>query len=144
MSEANKALVRRLYEEVYNQENLDVVDELCAPNFISHMPYVSQPTPGPAGWKQAIVQWHRAFPDTHQTLETMIAEGDTVAVRWTFRGTHRGTFLGIAPTGRQMTTTGISCFRLANGKIVEEWIEWDSLGMAQQLGAVPSDRFKAA
>jgi steroid delta-isomerase-like uncharacterized protein len=79
-----------------------------------------------------------AFPDTRMTIEDEIAEGDKVVIRWTIRGTHKGEYMGIAPTGKEVTVTGISVYRIERGKIVEDWSNNDMLGMLQQLGAIPS------
>jgi predicted ester cyclase len=132
-----KALVRRLYEEVFNRGNLSTVDELLAANYIDHtaLPGTS---PGPEGLKQFTSMFHAAFPDLHFTIEDLIAEGDTVVVRQTYRGTHKGDLMGISPTGKQVTITSIDIGRFADGKLVEHWGATDSLGLLQQLGVVPS------
>jgi predicted ester cyclase len=136
-TEENKALVRRLYEEVFNRGNLSTVDEPLAANYIDHtaLPGTS---PGPEGLKQFTSMFHAAFPDLHFTIEDLIAEGDTVVVRQTYRGTHKGDLMGITPTGKQVTITSIDIGRFADGKLVEHWGATDSLGLLQQLGVVPS------
>jgi steroid delta-isomerase-like uncharacterized protein len=131
--EDNKALVRRGIEEAWNQRNLAVLDELYAPDFVYHSDLTSL-----EAYKQAIELNLTAFPDLHFTIEDMVAEGDRVGARWTFRGTHQGLFQDIPPTGKQVTITGISIFRVANGKGVEVWTDADYLGMLQQLGVVPA------
>jgi len=127
----NKAIARRWSEEVWGQRNLAAIDELLAPDFTFN--YAS---PGVAsdreGYKQTVTM--APFADTECPVEDMVAEGDKVAVRWTWRGTHRGEFMGVAPTGKRVTITGISILRIVGGKIVEEWGEMDNLGMMQQLG----------
>lgn len=134
-TEDNKALVRRLYEEVFNRGNLSTVDELLAADYIDHtaLPGTS---PGPGGLKQFISMFRAAFPDLHFTIEDMIAEGDTVVVRQTYRGTHKGDLMGISSTGKQVTITSIDIGRFAGGKLVEHWGSTDSLGLLQQLGVV--------
>ncbi len=111
-TEDNKALVRRLYEEVFNRGNLPTVDELLATDYIDHtaLPGTS---PGPEGLKQFISMFRAAFPDLHFTIEDMIAEGDTVVVRQTYRGTHKGDLMNIPPTGKQVTITSIDIGRFA-------------------------------
>jgi steroid delta-isomerase-like uncharacterized protein len=138
-TEANKSLVSRVYEEVLNQQNLDLVDEICAPDYVYHCP----PNPdihGTEGFKHFLATTFIAFPDGQYTVEDMVAEGDKVALRWTATGTHQGEFMGIPPTGNQMTVTAIVIHRIASGKIVEEWANINFLGLMQQMGAIPPDR----
>ncbi len=131
----NKALALRIFEEVWNQGNLAAVDELTAPNLVFHN--AAQMHYAPEGFKQFVMIYRHAFPDTHFTVEDVIAEGDTVVARWSVRGTHKGELLGIPPTGKQITVTGITINLIANGKSVETWAEFDALGMLQQLGVIP-------
>jgi len=133
--EENKALIRRYFEEFRNRGDLAVADELLAPNYVLHAG-LGEDIHGPEGCKQDIVMVRSAFPDLHITIDEMVAEGDKVASRWTFRGTHRGEFTGIAPTGKQVTLWGMSIDRIVGGKIVETWIRYDTLGVMQQLGVV--------
>ncbi len=136
-AEVNKALVHRFFEEMLNPGNADVGDELFAVDAVDHAAFPDQ-VAGREGFKQAVRIVHGAFPGIHYTVEDMIAEGDRVATRWTLRGTHAGVFLGIPPSGNQVTVTGINVLRFANGQIVECWETWDRLGMLQQLGALPA------
>jgi len=136
-TEDNKALDRRGFEEVWNKGNLAVIDELNAANVVTHNP-PSPPMQGTEAFKQFVQMYRSAFPDTQMTIEDQIAEGDKVVTRWTARGTHKGELMGIPPTGKQVTVTGISVSRWANGKTVESWSNFDTLGMLQQLGAVPT------
>ena len=135
-TEDNKALVRRFYEEVFNQRNLALVDQLFTTNHVFHNP----PTTlhGREEFKQLLSLYITAFPDARFTIEDMIVEGERVVVRYTFRGTHTGHYMGIAPTGKQVTQTGITINRFANGKAVELWGNVDDLGLLQQLGVVPT------
>jgi predicted ester cyclase len=135
-TEDNKALVRRFYEEVFNQRNLALVDELCTTTHMFHNP----PTTlhGREEFKQLLSLYTRAFPDARFTIEDQIAEGNMVASRYTFHGTHRGELMGIAPTGKPVTVTGITINRIAGGKSEEGWLNFDALGMLQQLGVIPS------
>ncbi len=134
--EENKAIVRRATEEIFNRRNLAVIDELYATNFVSHggTPEV---TPDREGYKQFVTMSRTALPDFHTTIEDMIAEGDKVVQRFTAHGTHKGDFMGIPPTGKQVTVTGIAIDRIAGGKIVENWANMDMLGVMVQLGVVP-------
>jgi steroid delta-isomerase-like uncharacterized protein len=140
-TENNKALVRRFYEEVYNKQNLAIIDELIATNFMSH---TLDPggVPTREGYKQFITGFLNAFPDVRVSVEDVIAEGDKVVARWVVRGTHKGEFRGptgsIPPTGKQVTVTSIDIFRIADGKFIERWPERDRLGLLQQLGVVPA------
>jgi steroid delta-isomerase-like uncharacterized protein len=135
-TEDNKALVRRFHAEIWSQGNLTVVDELCAPNFIYHTP--SGPIQGLEGFKQYVTMYRTAFPDLYIPIDDMIAEADKVVTRWTARGTHKGDLMGIPPTGKQVTIPGILIGRFEGGKFVEGWIEFDALGMMQQLGVIPA------
>ena len=131
--EENKAIFRRIVEEGFNKGNLAIVDELVATNHVNHTDNVH----GPEEYKQFITMYRTAFPDLHMTIEDQIAEGDKVVNRWTSRGTHKGDLMGIPPTGKQTTVTGIYVARIIGGKIVEEWGNFDALGMMQQIGVVP-------
>ena len=137
MSEENKAIFRRYVEEVGNEGHLDLVDEIFS-DYVSHQPDGSVLQRGPEDVKRFMGEFRSAFPDFHTTIEDQIAEGDRVATRWTMRGTHEGEFRGIAPTGKQITVTGIGIFRFSDGKVVESWDNFDQLGMMQQLGVVSS------
>ena len=134
-TEDNKANVRRGYDAL-NERNWAAFDALCAPDIVLHN--ASMTIQGYPAYKQFITMYFTAFPDLHITIEDMIAEGDTVVVRTTFHGTHKGDLMGIPPTGKQATTTGISIFSVANGKAVEQWANYDDLGLMQQLGVIPS------
>jgi steroid delta-isomerase-like uncharacterized protein len=135
--ENNKALICRLYDEVFAKWNLGVVDDLVGPEFVGHeMPPGT--APGPVGFKQFYGWLRSAFPDLRYVVDDVIAEGDKVVVRWTWHCTHRGDFMGVPPTGKQATVSGMAIYRLAGGKCVERWVELSLLGLLQQLGAVPT------
>ena len=134
-TEQQKALVRRYLDAVWNQGDLSVIDELIAPDFRQHSAGVP---PGRDGVKQFFSLLRAAFPDIQNTVDALIAEGDTVVWRSTIRGTHRGPFRGIPATGKSVTITAINIVRLANGQIAENWGEQDNLGLLQQLGVLPS------
>lgn len=137
--ETTKAIARRFFEEIWNRGNLAAADELLAPHVVLHIP--GQPEAdimGLAAYKVRVITYLRtAFPDLQSTIEEMVAEEDKVAVRWTWRATHRGEFWGIAPTGKQIAYEGISILRLADGKIVDDRFQADMLGLMQQFGAIP-------
>jgi steroid delta-isomerase-like uncharacterized protein len=136
MSEQNKALMRRVFEEIYNQGKLTAADELAASDFAVHMP--SQAIHGREGVKQYVAMLRAGFPDIHFTIEEQVAEGDRVVTRWTARGTHTGEFQGLPPTGKQVRITGTDIDRIVDGKAVECWTNMDELGLLQQLGALPA------
>lgn len=138
LAEDNKAVIRRLFEEIWNKGNFALIDEIVAPNFTNHDPATPDLGRGPEAYQQLATRYRTAFPDLQFTLEEIVAEGDKVAVRYTSRGTHQSELSGIAPTGKQVTVTGTFISRLANGKVEESWVNWDALGLMQQLGAVPS------
>jgi steroid delta-isomerase-like uncharacterized protein len=137
-TEENKATDRRSIEEGWNQGNTAVFDEVFAADFLGHDP--SGPVHemhGPEGFKQAYTIYRTGFPDTHLTIEDQIAEGDMVVSRWTATGTNQGPLMGLPPSGRPVTVTGITISRYAGSKIKEAWYSYDTLGMLQQLGAIP-------
>ena len=136
MSEENKAIARRIFEEVWKGK-LDVADEILDASHVAHGLGLELP-PGPEGFKQFVSIYLSAFPDVHFTIEDQIAEGDRVVTRWTARGTHKGELMGIPPTGKQAVVTGIGINHFVGEKVVEAWNNWDGLGMMQQLGAVPA------
>jgi steroid delta-isomerase-like uncharacterized protein len=136
MSDSNKAVVRRLMEEVWNKGNLQVADELISPNYSHHDSSTPDVGRGPEGEKKRATHYRAAFQDLHMTVEDLFADGETVTARWTCRGHHKGELSGIAPTGKLFTITGITIARFTNGKITEGWVNWDALGLMQQLGVV--------
>lgn len=134
MSEQNKAAIRRWIDEAINQGNQAVLDELLAPDYVYHGPGME--LRGPEALKQLIVQFRSAFPDLHIAIDDLVAEGEKVVTRCTATGTHKGEFMGIAPTGKRMTLPIIVITRFEAGKAVEDWEVYDGLGLMQQLGAV--------
>ena len=136
-TEENKALVRRFYDEVFNKKNLMAIDEFLDPQIIEQALPPGLPD-GSEGSRQFIGMYLAAFPDLHLTAEDLIAEGDKVVARFTLRGTHKGEFMGVPPTGKQVTMTGIQIVRTADDRIAENWVNFDALGMLQQLGVIPA------
>jgi len=137
MSENNKAIIRRLIEEFWNKGNQSLTDQLFTPNYTHHDSSTPDFGHGPESERKRATLYRTAFPDIHLTVEDIIAEGETVMTRWSCRGTHKGDLNGIAPTGKQFNITGVTIARLSNGKLVEGYVNWDALGLMQQLGVVP-------
>ena len=130
--EENKAIVRHLLEQM--DEGNPAMYDLLAKDYVVHWPGGID-VHGPQGVKESVTEYYAAFPDLKHIIHDIIAEGDKVAVRYTDRGTHKGEFMGISPTGKQISWSIISVFRLADGKLVEGWIGVDMLSLMQQLGA---------
>ena len=135
--EDNKSLVRREYQDGVNQKNFVTRDAVLASDYIAHFPGLPA-LEGIEAFRQFTSVFFTAFPDLQTTIEDLIAENDKVAVRQTWRGTHTGVFLGIPATGKQVTFTSSEFYRVSGGKLAEEWVELDMLGLLQQLGAIPS------
>lgn len=135
MREENKAIARRFLDELWNRSNFGLVDQLLASDYDGHSSTVIR---GPEGAMEFVPRLRNAFPDFQFSILDQIAEGDKVATRWIIRGTHKGEFQGMPPSGKQIEMTGITIFRIANGKLIEGWTNEDVLGMLQQLGAVPA------
>ena len=130
-TEENKVLQRR-FQDIWSKGDFDVIEEIFDNNYINNTVKVK----GFEGIRQFIIVYRNAFPDVKFTIEDQVAEGDKVVMRYTITGTHKGEFQGIDPTGKSIKITGIAIHRIANGKIVEIWANWDALGLMQQLGAV--------
>ena len=133
--EANKAIARRVFDEILNQGDLALVDELFSPETVDHNPLPGQ-LPGFEGARQGFQVLRTGFPDIHFTVDDQIAEGDKVVTRWTMRGTHDGVFMQAPPTGKQVTISAIAIFRIVDGRIVDRWRAADDLGRLQQIGAI--------
>lgn len=125
--EANKALIRRYFDEVVNRRNYDLIQEIFSKREMN-----------PIKIEQTITELVEAFPDMKATIEEMIAEGDSVAVRWVDRGTHKGTWRGVAPTGKTVELRGATIFQIKDGKIVAGMGEVDFMGLLKQLGVAPA------
>jgi len=137
MPSDNKAIIRKFLDEVWNKKNLAVIDELIAPAFVMHDPMAPSPVTGIEGYKQFVHVFQTAFPDLQMSVADIVSEGESAAVRWEVAGTHNGSLAGIAATGRPHNITGMNFCRIVDGKFVEAWGNWDSLGMMQQLGVDP-------
>lgn len=136
-AQENKAIIYYGFDEAFNKGNLDILDEIFAPNCVGYDPTQPEEVRGPKSVKQIINGFRTAFPDIHVTIEDQIAEGDKVVSHWTIRGTHQGDFAGMPPTGKQVTVTAIVIDRFCDGKIIEYWAYRNDLGMLQQLGIIP-------
>jgi steroid delta-isomerase-like uncharacterized protein len=135
-AETNKLVMRR-FTEFINTASEKLATELIGPDAIFHVPGRPEPMRGPAGYLTIIEMMRGGFPDIQWTLEEMVAEGDKVAARFTMRGTHRGPFFGVPPSGKTIVVQAMNIYRLAGGQIVEEHGQPDMLGLLQQIGAVP-------
>jgi steroid delta-isomerase-like uncharacterized protein len=138
MSEENKALARRMFEEVLNQGNISLIDEFVAADVVEHEEMPPEIPPGREGVKAMFTMFRGAFPDFNASVDEVIAEGDKVVVRSTWSGTHQGEFMGIPTTGKRVSFGVIDIMRYADGVVVEHWGQMDSMGMMQQLGVIPA------
>jgi len=136
---ADNKLVMYRFLEFINTASEILAQELISPNAVFHVPGRTEPMRGPAGYLAIIGMMRGGFPDIQWTLEEMVAEGDKVAARFTMRGTHRGTFFGVPPTGKTISVQAINIYRLSGGQFVEEHGQPDMLGLLQQIGAVPTE-----
>lgn len=137
MSVQNKLILRRFFEELFNQGNLAAADEIVSANYLNHNPAPGE-TPGRDGLTQFINYLRTAFRDLNFTIDDQVAEGDKVVTRWTSTGIHQGEFAGISATGKPVVITAINIHRVVDGQIQEGWLNWDALGLLQQLGVVPA------
>jgi steroid delta-isomerase-like uncharacterized protein len=133
--ETNKVLARQVFEEAFNAGRLDLIDGLAAPDLVVHYSDSAEELRGLAAYKTALAASRQALSDQYFVIEDMIGEGDRVATRWTMRATHSGAYLGAPATGRQVTITGTSIYRLAGGKVAEAWVNSDDLGLMRQIKA---------
>ena len=137
MSTENKTIVRRLYQEVWNERKLDVVGELISPSHALHDANVSGSQIGPDAYKQQVARFTTAFPDLHFAIEDIVSEKDKLVVSWMISGTHKGEYDGIPPTDKKISVDGITISYIADGKILDSYVSWDALGLLRQLGHAP-------
>jgi len=133
----NKSTLRRFFDEIFNEGNLDVAGEIVAEDYVNHDPAPGEQA-GLEGLKVFVAGLRTSFPDGHFGIEDQIAEGDKAVTRWTFRGTHKAEFAGIPATGKQVTFSAINIHRVVDGRIQDGWLKWDTLGFMQQLGVIPA------
>jgi steroid delta-isomerase-like uncharacterized protein len=138
MSPDNKAIIRRLYEEAWNNRKLEVVKELISPSHALQAPTRSGSSIGPAAYQRQISRFLAGFPDLRFTVEDTVAEKDKVVACWTMSGTHKGEYMGVPATNKKVSVDGMTIHHLAGGKIMDSFTNWDALGLMQQLGAVPA------
>ena len=134
--EENKAAFQKMIE-LQEHGDLDTVDQVMAPNWANH-DGSPQPLRGPEGFKLLTLGFRSAFSDIRLEIEDMLAEGDKVAARWRFRGTNSGSFMGMPPTGKAVDVKATGIFRVVDGKVADNWVNLDFLGLMQQLGVVPA------
>jgi steroid delta-isomerase-like uncharacterized protein len=137
MSEANKALIRRWFDEVWNRGRASAIDEMLAPTAVIHG-LAGADVRGPEGFKPFHAAYRNAFPDIAIHVDQVVAEGNMVAARWTSTATHTGDGLGMPATGLPSTISGMTFGRIENGKLAEGWNVFDQFGMLQQLGVLPA------
>lgn len=135
-TEENKAVFQKLIE-LQEHGDLNTVDQVIAPNWVNHDGSES-PLQGPEGFKRLTMGFRSAFSDIRLEIEDMLAEGDKVAARWRFRGTNSGSFQGMPPTGKAVDVKATGIFRVVDGKVTDNWVNMDFLGLLQQLGVVPA------
>ncbi|MCG3212686.1 MAG: hypothetical protein FOGNACKC_06378 [Anaerolineae bacterium] len=133
--EANKRILRRFFEELFNTGDLSIADEIVADNYVNHNNIPGEP-PGRDGLKAFVTLLRTSFPDIHFTVDDQIAEGGKVVTRLHFTGTHQGEFMGVPPTGKTINVTAINIQCVSGGQIQETWLDWDALGSLHQLGAI--------
>jgi len=136
MSADNKAVVRRLYEEVWNKRRLELVDEIISPSHALHDPILTDSSVVPDAYKRQVSRFIVGIPDLRFTIEDIVDEKEKLAVAWTISGTHTGEFMGIPATNKKVYVEGITINHLVDGKIMDSYISWDTFGMMQQLGVV--------
>ncbi len=134
-AEENRAIVRRLIEDLWNAGNPELAEELYAADYVRHGPHAEPPIRGSEALKQFAYMYLAAVPDLHHEIEDQFAREDSVVSRATARGTHRGEMMGIAPSGKSIMFSMFLQHRIAGGKIVEEWVMYDLHGILQQVGA---------
>jgi steroid delta-isomerase-like uncharacterized protein len=137
MSAANKGIVRRLYEEVWNQRKLELINEIISPSHALQAPTVAGSAVGPEVYKRQFLGMLEGYPDLQWTVEDLIAEEDKVVACWTMSGTHKGEYMGVPATNKKVSVDGITIHHISGGKIMDSYSNWDALGMMQQLGVVP-------
>jgi steroid delta-isomerase-like uncharacterized protein len=135
-AEENKAIMRQYFEGAWEQGNLELLDELLAPNYVNHNPATPDMPTGPEGVKGVVSMFQSGMPDLKVVIEDMIAEGEKVATRYTLEGTHEGELFGVPPTGQRLSIKSMTVERVVNGKVQDHWRVTDNLEMMQQLGVV--------
>ncbi|HVU05958.1 MAG TPA: ester cyclase [Polyangiaceae bacterium] len=135
---ARESVIRRYYDELWNEGRLELTDELLAPTYVNHSPGSPEQDRGREGVRAVVAAMRTAFPDLRYEIEDLVVGDDSVAVRTTVTGTHEGDFFGLAPTGRRFCVSQICVERFSNGKIVAHHRLTDELALLRQLGALPA------
>ena len=142
-SSDNKQIAQRFMEECWNKGNLKAISEFVTANCRYHDPVFPHLTSGADNLRSHIENCRRGFPDMRTTIDDTIAEGNEVVHHWTITGTHRGQFLGLAPTNKKATISGTSIFRIQNSKIAEQWSDWNLMSLMEQLGIASAHTVEA-
>jgi steroid delta-isomerase-like uncharacterized protein len=138
MGDQNKRLVRQVYEDIRSEGQVDLVDQIFSPDYVGHDPTAEpREVRGREGFKEQTLGYRSAFPDLRFTIDSMAAEGDEVFVRWTARGTHRGSMAGESPTGNEIEVTGFGSWLVEAGQVAEHWGVFDIMGLLRAIGALP-------
>lgn len=135
MTSDAKDIIRRIVEDIFNQDKFDQIDVLYAADYTDHMALPDQPA-GRDTVRATAIRYREAFPDLRWHILDLIAEGESASLRWEATGTHEGEYSGIAATGRHIRFSGISMYRLREGQVTDEWVAWDEIGILRQLGAL--------
>ena len=135
--EENKALVRRFVEEVWGKGDLALEQQVLAPDFVDHNSWYPTDS-GPTGHRLAVEMYRRAIPDLSVKVDLLLADGDFVTDRWVATGTQTGELMGVPPSNKSFTVTGIDIWRIENGKLKELWHQEDMMGFMRQIGAIPA------
>ena len=138
MTVDNKAIIRRFYEELWDERNLEIIDQMVAPSHALQVPSHSGSAMGPAAYKSQIQMYRQGFPDLEFTIEDLIGEGEKVVCCWTMSGTHQGEFMGVPATGKRMSVDGVTIHNVTNGKIMDSYVSLNLWDMMQQLGTIPA------
>jgi steroid delta-isomerase-like uncharacterized protein len=144
MTLENKSIARRLYQEVWNERKLDVVDELISPSHALHEPNASDSLVGPQAYKRTVTVFLTGIPDLRFKVQDMISENDKLAVSWVISGTQQGDFYDVPATNKKITVEGVTIHQIDGGKILDSYVTWDTLSVMRRLGAVPSQTLGAA
>jgi steroid delta-isomerase-like uncharacterized protein len=144
MPAENKAIIRRLYDEVWNERKIGLVDKLMSPSHALYEPNVPDSRVGPEAYKATVNRFVKAIPDISFAIQDTISEKNKVVVQWIMSGTHKGEFDGYAATNKKFSVEGITIHQVENGKILDSFASWDRLGMMRQLGVEPLRKQNAA
>ena len=137
MSNENEAIIRRNIDEVWNGGRLEVLDEIVAEQYVRHESALPRPVHGRAELKETVRLYRDAFPDLNVVIEEMVSSDDLVSTLWRASGTQRGDLMGVSPTDRRVEVSGLNLARFLEGKLIEEWQEWNEAAMLRQLGVLP-------